>query len=177
LKTLKKTENMDRTKWLIFGMIFALIGAHIYSILGKKTETIEIEKTDTIQICDTTYITDTLYLDKPTPVYIEKIKTDTVYTKDNEPIELITEHKIYKDTLCKSNDSIILTNYITGINVTLDSSRVDLRKQEIVNTIEVTKYIKEKAKRWSIGAGVGYGIGLKNKDLEPFLGITIQYNL
>lgn len=168
---------MDRTKWLIFAVIFALIGAHIYSILGKKTETIEIEKTDTVVINDTITHTDTLYLDKPTPVYINKLRVDTVYTPSGEELELVTEHKIYKDTLCKNNDSIILTNYITGINATLDSSRVDLRKQEIVNTIEVTKYIKEKAKRWSIGAGVGYGIGLKNKDLEPFLGVTIQYNL
>lgn len=134
-----------------------------------------IERTDTLVISDTVFQRDTFTIEKPIPKYIKTLKIDTVFTEKGDTIQLFTENKTYIDSICAQNDTVIITNYIQGINAQLDSTKVDWRKQEIVNTVEITKFIKEKPKKWSFGTSIGYGLGLKNRDFEPFLGITLQY--
>lgn len=169
-----------KTKWLIFAVIFALIGAHTYHILGKKAEIIEIEKVDTIQICDTAYIRDTLIFQKtklvPKEVYITKV--DTVYDDNYNPIELITENKTYQDTIICDKDTAEFQIFTSGIKSNVDSINLSLRKSNpvITNTITIEKLVKNN-KRISIGLQGGYGYAFKSKELSPYIGVGININL
>lgn len=146
----------------------------------SKTEP-NIEKVDTVITSDTVFKTDTFRIEKLVPKKVVEIKRDTFYTKDSSEVVLVTENKEYKDTISTNDgDSIILNNFISGINPQLDSAKVSLKKKEVTNTIEITKYVEKKRTIWdrfSLGAGIGYGYGLKNKDLEPFVGFSLTYNL
>lgn len=166
---------MDRTKWLIFAVIFALIGAHIYHILGKKAEVIEIEKTDTIVVNDTITQRDTITITKTKQVYKEIVKTDTVFNEKGDTIQLVTENKLYKDTLCSQNDSIILESSITGINPRLDWIKADWRKQEIIKTVTITNYVKPSKIKITPQLGIGYG--LFSKKIDAYGGVGISINL
>lgn len=135
---------------------------------------------------DTVYNTriDTIYNDtviektKYIPKEVIKLRTDTI-TKDTI---LTFEQKIYEDTICNNEDSIILKNFISGISSKLDSTSVAWKKHTTVvtNTVEITKYI-EKPKtfwnrihiqpqitsgydvinhQWGIVGGIGIGINL-----------------
>lgn len=159
-----------------------IIGFVVSGLLFRKCcRTPEIIKTDTITKTDTMWKTDTFKLEKLIPQKIVEIKKDTLYKKDSTEVILVTENKEYKDTISTNDgDSIILNNFISGINPQLDSTKVSLKKKEVINTIEITKYVEKKKTIWnrfSLGVGIGYGIGLKNKDLEPFVGVSIVYNL
>ena len=169
---------MDRTKWLIFAVIFALIGAHAYHILCKKAEVIEIEKVRVDTLLDTAYIQQppvviTKY--KQVPKYITEVKHDTI----KENTILVTENKTYIDSICtKDNDSIFLKNIIQGVNANLLLTEVTLKKQDkvITNTITVEKIIKNN-KRISIGLQGGYGYAFKSKELSPYVGVGVNINL
>lgn len=172
---------MNKFKWLIFALIFGLIGAHVYHIIvPKKSEIIEIEKIDTIQFCDTAYIRDTLIFQKeklvPKEVYITKI--DTVYDNNYNPIELITENKIYKDTLICDKDTAEFQIFTSGIKSNVDSINLSLRKSNlaITNTITIEKLVKNN-KRISIGLQGGYGYAFKSKELSPYVGIGINIKI
>ena len=166
-------KNNNLYKWIIGFLVVYII--FLLSFPNCKSDEIIIKKTDTITVSDTIIKTDTFLVEKPIPKYIEIVKIDTVFNEKGDTIQLVTENKQYNDTICYQNDSIILESSISGINPTLDYIKAELRKQEIVNTVEITKFIKEKPKKWSFGTSIGYGLGLKNRDFEPFLGITLQY--
>ena len=143
----------------------------------------EIEiRTDTI-IKHDTLLHDTIIKDTvPTLKYRTIIKIDTLFQKDNTPVELITESKQYKDTLtCNEKDSVILTSYISGINSKLDSTTVNLKKQEIIKTVtitnEITKTITKKNKRFAIAPFAGVGYGFFSKKIEPVIGVGVAINI
>ena len=168
---------MNKTaKVIISILILYIISLLSFSGCNGKTKVIEIEKTDTIQICDTAYITDTLIFEKvrqvPKEVYITRI--DTI----KENTILLTENKIYQDTIKCQEDSIIQEISITGINPTLDYSKVILKKQDkvITNTITVTKFVKNN-KRISLGLQLGYGYAFKSKELTPYVGIGFNVKI
>ena len=167
----------------IYIFIFSIIIGFVVSglIFRKCCRTLEIIKTDTITKTDTMWKTDTFKLEKLIPQKVVEIRRDTLYKKDSTEVILVTENKEYKDTISTNDgDSIILNNFISGINPQLDSTKVSLKKKEVINTIEITKYVEKKKTIWdrfSLGVGIGYGIGLKNKDLEPFVGVSIGIRL
>lgn len=177
---MKMKKMMNKTKWLIFALLFGLLGAHIYHIIAPKSEVIEIEKIDTIQICDTAYITDTLIFQKtklvPKEVYITKV--DTVYDNNYNPIELITENKTYQDTIICDKDTAELQIFTSGIKSNVDSINLNLRKSNpvITNTITIEKLVKNN-KRISIGLQGGYGYAFKSKELTPYVGIGINVKI
>lgn len=141
-------------------------------------------KVDTVLISDTLTSVDTftIYKEKSIPKKVYITKVDTLYTKEGKDTILKTENNIFKDTLCAGKDSILLESYITGLNVSLDSTKAELRKHNttIINTVEVTKYIEKPKKlfdrihiqpqvtggydiinkQWGITAGIGVGINL-----------------
>ena len=139
-----------------------------------------IEKSDTIIKTDTLYKYDTLTIGRPVPKIVEKIKIDTVYDYNGTEIPLVTETKHYQDTIIQQKDTAVVRAQVTGINAELDTVSVMFNRREITNTVEITKYVEKKKGIWdkfSIGFGVGYGYGLKNKDIEPFVGVSLIYNL
>lgn len=139
---------------------------------------------DTIFVSDTIRQVDTLtiFKEKPIPKEVIKLKVDTFYTKEGNDTTFITENKVYQDTLCQKNDTAIVTNYITGINATLDSTKVQLSitKETITNTVEITKYIEKKKTFWNrfhLGVQAGYGYGFKSKELTPYVGLGGSFDL
>lgn len=170
---LKKMKN--NSILLILGFLTCII---LTFFVWHNYEPREIEKIDTIwQTKTDTFWKDTTIW-KYKLVEKEKIvqKTDTFYKKDGKDTILVTENKIYKDTLCANNDSIILQSYISGINSNLDSIKADWRKSETVvtNTIEITKYIKEK-KHFHIAPNFSIGYGLFNKNIDTYIGVGVGY--
>lgn len=143
-----------------------LIGVH-------KTDTVFKEKTDTIWK-DTTITKEKLV---PKEVYITKV--DTFYKKDGSDTIIKTENKVYKDTLCYQNDSIILESYISGVKPSLDSTKAFWLKSKIIttNTITVTKYVEKPRKRLHFAPNVSTGYGFINKNLDVYLGFGINYEL
>ena len=176
---MSKKESLKgmKIKDILLVLLFlSLLTAFFY----RRCETIPptyIERIDTLILSDTIWQKDTFEIEKPIPKYIEILKTDTVYTPNGDTLQLVTENKIYNDTLCNQNDSIILESSITGINPTLDYIKADWRKQEITQYQTITKYIKEKPKRFTINPQLGVGYGIFNKRPDVFLGIGVSINL
>lgn len=171
-------KRMNKTaKFIIAALVLYIIAILSFSGCNGKTEVIEIEKVDTIQNYDTAFIQlppEIIYIEKQVPKYITEVKYDTI----KEETILITENKIYIDTLCNGNDSIILENSITGINPRLDYTKADWRKSDkvITNTITITKHIKDK-KHISVGLQGGYGYAFKSKELSPYVGFGINITI
>lgn len=154
-------ENYDIGNWLN--------GEH-------KTDTVYSTRTDTLWK-DTTITKKELI-----PKYIYKVKTDTVYGKEQNPIELVTENKVYNDTIVCEKDTAELQIFTSGIKSNVDSINLSLRKSEIIktNTIEITKYVDKKKTFWDrfhIGLQAGYGYGFNYKGLEPYIGLGGSFDL
>lgn len=143
-----------------------------------------VEKVDTVY----TSHTDTLWKDttitksKLVPKYIYLTKVDTVYDEKNNPIELITENKVYNDTIVCEKDTAELQIFTSGIKSNVDSINLSLKKSEIIktNTIEITKYVDKKKTFWDrfhIGLQAGYGYGFNYKGLEPYIGLGGSFDI
>lgn len=175
---------MKKTKYIILIILTCILSIFLYNNYNNIKEYIlHVNRVDTVYHSDTIYKDTTLYIikEKPVPKYIEIVKTDTFYKEDGTDTILKTENKQYQDTFTCAKDSIIIQNFISGINSNLDSTKVDWKRQEtiITNTVTIEKYIAKKKKfidHFKIGVGVGYGLGLKNKDFEPFVGFSLNYN-
>lgn len=115
---------------------------------------------------------DTIKIDSPVPVYKyirEKVvirdttlltETDTVV----KVIELPREHLVYKDTSYRA--------VVSGVQPRLDSIEVYQKN----TTQTVTKYVQvPDKKRW--GLGVGVGAGFNGKEVTPYVGVGVQYNI
>ena len=141
-----------------------------------KTDTVFTTKTDTLWR-DTT-ITEKEFI----PKIIVKTKVDTVFTKEGDTVQLITESKSFDKRLISDKDTADVKVFTTGINTSLDSLKMRLKthKEIITNTVEVTKYVEKKKTVWNrfhIGIQGGYGYGFNYKGLEPYVGIGGSFDL
>lgn len=139
-----------------------------------KIDTVYTTKTDTLW--KDTVITKTELV----PKYIYKTKVDTVYDKEQNPIELVTENKVYSDTILCEKDTAELQIFTSGIKSNVDSISLKLRKSEIIktNTIEITKYVEREKKfieRFHFSPQVGFGYGLANKKFDTYIGVGVGY--
>lgn len=161
----------------IFGLIYLDRSGYFESNIETiKTDTVFSTKTDTLWK-DTTIIKTKLI-----PKYIYKTKVDTVYDKEQNPIELVTENKVYSDTIVCEKDTAELQIFTSGIKSNVDSINLNLRKSEIIktNTIEITKYVDKKKTFWNrfhIGIQAGYGYGFNYKGLEPYIGLGGSFDI
>jgi hypothetical protein len=134
-----------------------------YQYKGERvivhTDTLRITKIDTIRITQVKYIKehiiDTLF------VPIISNNTDTIRINDTLFIQLPITQKMYADESYKA--------WVSGYRAKLDS--IEVYQKTITNTIN--NYIKPK--RWTITAGVGYGIS--RNGLEPFVGVMAGYRI
>ena len=177
---MKKMKLSNNVLIVIGLLICILMGCTLWyaQTLPKIGETDTIFVSDTIRQVDTF----TVFKEKPIPKEVIKVKVDTFYTKEGNDTTLITENKVYQDSLCVQNDTAIVTNYISGINAKLDSTKVQLRitKETITNTVEITKYIEKKKTFWNrfhLGVQAGYGYGFEYKGLEPYVGLGGSFDL
>lgn len=141
-----------------------------------KTDTVFATKTDTLWK-DTTIVEKEIV-----PKYIIKKNVDTVYTKEGDTLNLITESKRFDKRLISNKDTAYLQIYTSGINTYLDSLKMRLKthREIVTNTVEVTKYVKERKRfidRFHIGVQAGYGYGFNYNGLEPYVGIGASFDL
>ncbi|NDV46197.1 hypothetical protein D0T49_03965 [Paludibacter sp. 221] len=130
------------------------------------------------------------------PIYIETIKSDTIYIVDTIRI---VETQIVKETVIKwqtdtlilhgtDNDSTVVDipisqkvyegdnyeAYVSGYKPNLDSLNLFIPKETITNTVYVPK-IEYKRPKWGVGIQVGYGTDFGR--FSPYIGVGIQYNI
>lgn len=138
--------------------------------LLKEVKT-EIVKKDTIltfkKDFDTVYISQTKYND----IY----HFDTIHVKDKiTNIEKVYIHDTIKNYTFNEKD------YDLNINaVKLDNYKLNIHTKDTIKyteTIYQTIY-KPKKNLITIGLNVGYGYTFKSKQLEPFIGLGINFNL
>lgn len=179
-QTQKKMKN-NGLIWICLTICFLILGFFYLNENGYFNPKEDIVKTDTV----ITTKTDTLWKDttitktKLVPKYIYKIKVDTVYDANQNPIELVTENKVFNDTICSQKDSIILTSYTSGINANLDSLKVKLSKREVIKETVITKYI-EKPKtfgdHFKIRPAITVGYDVFNKQFGMMGGVSLVYD-
>lgn len=141
-----------------------------------NTYTVFTTKTDTLWK-DTTIVEKEIV-----PKYIIKKKVDTVYTKEGDTFNLITEAKRFDKRLISNKDTADIQIYTSGIETSLDSLKMRLKthREIVTNTVEVKKYIQKKKTFWNrfhIGVQAGYGYGFNYKGLEPYVGIGASFDL
>lgn len=142
----------------------------------QKTDTVFSTKTDTLW-------KDTTIIEKEfVPKTIVKTKTDTLFKENGDTIQLITESKRFDKTILSGKDTADVEIYTSGINTSLDSLKMRLKayNKVITNTVEITKYVEKKKMfwdRWHVGLQGGYGYTFKTKDLQPYVGVGISFDL
>ena len=138
--------------------------------LVKEVKT-EVVKKDTIvtfkKDFDTVYISQTKYKD----LY----HFDTIHVKD----KITNVEKVYiQDTI--KNYSFKENDYDLSIDaVKLDNYKLDIHAKDTVRYVETVYQTINKPKKnhFTLGLSVGYGYGIKSKDIQPFVGITATYNI
>ena len=163
----KETEDLLR--------IFALIAVFVCIIgvalsrsrhLEKELDTYKNAPADTVTVVKV----DTLLIAEPKieyryvkeKEYVEIADTTVIYDTVTKLIQLPREYLVYKDTTYRA--------VVSGVQPRLDS--LEIYRPTITQTI--TKTIKKKT-RWGIGPQVG--LGYNGKDVMPYVGIGVQYNL
>ena len=176
--------NSNTLIFISIAICFIILGFFYLDRSGYFDPMKDVIKTDTVF----TTKTDTLWKDttivekKIVPKYIVKKKVDTVYTKEGDALNLITEAKRFDKRLISNKDTADVQVYTSGINTSLDSLKMRFKTHNkvITNTVEITKYIDKKKTffdRFHIGVQAGYGYGFNYKGLEPYVGIGASFDL
>lgn len=158
--------------WKLLVIILLIVGFLIFFGDDGKPEIVE----KTVIVTDTLYqtVTDTVTVERLLPVKEEVIKFIEVKKDTILPVF----NKYYQDTLilCQ-NDSIIQEIYTSGLEHSIDSVKVELKKQEtiVTNTITIDRIIKEKPKKLAVSLNVGYGYGVFNKRPDIYAGIGLSW--
>lgn len=165
---------MNNNKTLnILSVIAIIMMAISFVCLYNRTPEV-VERRDTTIVHDTLWRDTTITEKELVPKIIVKKKVDTVYTDKGDTLHLVTESKMFDKRFISSKDTCDLQIYTTGINTSLDSLKWRLKTHRVNTTeiVEVIKYEKKKRfiDRFHISFQVGYGLGLKNKDFEPYVG-------
>ena len=162
----------------IFSMIIGFVVGGL--LMRKCSNTPEVIKTDTVTVTDTMWKDTTVTIKELVPKIIVKKKVDTVYTKEGDTLNLITEAKRYDKSLVSDKDTCDLEIYTSGINTSLDSLKWRLKTHSVTNTIEITKYIERKRKfkdRFHFAPNVSFGYGLFNKKPDLYVGFGLNVDL
>lgn len=176
--------NSNTLIFISIAICFIILGFFYLDRSGYFDPMKEVINTDTVF----TTKTDTLWKDTTitekefVPKYIVKKKVDTVYTKEGDTFNLITESKRFDKTILSDKDTADVQVYTSGINTSLDSLKMRLKAHNkvITNTVEITKYVEKKKTFWNrfhIGVQAGYGYGFNYKGLEPYVGIGASFDL
>ena len=176
--------NSNTLIFISIAICFIILGFFYLDRSGYFDPMKEVINTDTVFTTKTdTLWKDTTIVEKEiVPKYIIKKKVDTVYTKEGDTLNLITEAKRFDKRLISNKDTADVQVYTSGINTSLDSLKMRLKthREIVTNTVEVKKYIQKKKTFWDrfhIGVQAGYGYGFNYKGLEPYVGIGASFDL
>lgn len=165
-------ELLKKYKWVIFLIISIIIGTVFYRLGVDSVETsdsiIQVE-----EIRDTVFYRDTIFIERPTPIYIKLIDSIPYYINDTVFINLPKEQACYEDTLYQA--------WISGVFPSLDSIKIFKEKMETTHIIKTVETIYVKQPRFGLaiygGMGVQYGILGRNFDFGPQIGFGFYYIL
>ena len=176
--------NSNTLIFISIAICFIILGFFYLDRSGYFDPMKEVINTDTVFTTKTdTLWKDTTIVEKEiVPKYIVKKNVDTVYTKEGDALNLITESKRFDKRLISNKDTAYVQVYTSGIETSLDSLKMRLKTHTdvITNTVEVTKYIQKKKTFWNrfhIGVQAGYGYGFNYNGLEPYVGIGASFDL
>lgn len=127
---------------------------------------------------DTLIFHDTTFVDRPVPVYVSKLRTDTVrlalvdsshttLTRDSADVEVPITRKVYEDSTYRC--------IISGYNANLDSLWV----YHTIKEITVTRTVKSPPRHWGFGVSAGPSLLVTPRgDVKGGLGVTagLTYN-
>lgn len=150
---------------LVF-LVICAIALHRIRSLERHIEELENAPADTVTVVKT----DTIRIDTPVPVhhYIKQTDTAFIVLTDvkvdtvKELVYLPREYMVYKDTSYRA--------VVSGVQPRLDS--IEIYRKNTVQTITIK--VPDK-KRW--GLGVNVGAGWNGKEVQPFVGVGVQYNI
>ena len=156
---------------IILAVIFlAIMAVALFRIRNLEKKIVELQNApaDTVTVVKV----DTTFIEKPVPVYKYVSKTEYVpIVKDSlitdtvkELVFLPREYMVYKDTSYRA--------VVSGVQPRLDS--IEIYQHNTVQTITKTVKVPDK-KRW--GLGVNVSAGWNGKEIKPFVGIGVQYNI
>lgn len=163
--------------WDVIGRVFVailLFGGLLLGLMWKITSLrkriaeLENAPADTV----TVYRTDTLVYEKPVEVahYIKEKEyitvSDTTFIRDTvtEQFVIPKEVKVYRDSTYKA--------VVSGFRPSLDSITVYQKTYMQTITKTVTRKVKS---RWGLGPQVG--VSFNGKQVEPTVGIGVQFNI
>ena len=176
--------NSNTLIFISIAICFIILGFFYLDRSGYFDPRKEVIKTDTVFTTKTdTLWKDTTIVEKDiVPKYIIKKNVDTVYTKEGDTLNFITEAKRFDKRLISNKDTADIQIYTSGIETSLDSLKMRLKthREIVTNTVEVKKYIQKKKTFWNrfnIGVQAGYGYGFNYKGLEPYVGIGASFDL
>lgn len=136
-------------KWiLIIALLAAAFAAGILAGRGRNTPKI-------VEIRDTITFHDTLFIDRPVPVYVTQIRTDTVrlalvdsshttVVRDSADVQIPIERRIYQE------DSLYYVS-ISGYKPNLDSLWIYNTTREII----ITRTVKKPPRHWGFAVTAG----------------------
>lgn len=123
-------------------------------------------------------------------VKISKVNNDTanyIHACDSLADEnanlnyLINEYIVYSDTVSRANDSLLKVTQVRKTEVErlnnlllTQAAKSDTLYQKLHD--DYLKVGKKAGRKWTIGVGAGYGVGLDGK-LQPVIGITLGRKL
>ena len=176
--------NSNTLIFISIAICFIILGFFYLDRSGYFDPMNEVINTDTVF----TTKTDTLWKDTTivekyiVPKYIIKKNVDTVYTKEGDTLNLITESKRFDKRLISNKDTADVQIYTSGIKTSLDSLKMRLKTHTdvITNIVEVTKYANERNRfidRFHIQPQVGVGYGVLNKKFDTYVGVGIGFDL
>lgn len=156
-------------KWiLIIALLAGAFAAGILTGRGRKTP-------DIVEIRDTLTFHDTVFIDRPVPVYVTQIRTDTVrlalvdsshttLTRDSATVAVPITRKVYQDSTYRC--------IISGYEPELES--LTFYPATKIVTVRETK-TQYRNSRISLGVQAGYGVF--GKEFSPYIGVGISYNI
>ena len=155
-------------------LLFVAFTIAICVYVSQRKSSIDIKsiiKTDTIirhdtLIYRTPVVKDSLIVKYKTAV-LPVVRHDTITKEfvrtvmDSVEVKVPITQKVYEDSTYKV--------WVSGYEPQLDSIFV-YQKTQVIN-----HYIREKPKHWGIGLQIGYGC--TGKELRPYIGIGVNYNI
>lgn len=157
---MKKTLTIIILLILLISLIF-----NAYFICSLENEIIKVECLKdtiikTVVNYDTVYIKNTKY--KNIYKYDTVVVNNTVYVKDS-----VHNYSFFEKDYDLSIDAVKLDNY-----------KLNIHTQDTVSYIQTNFIKKTKNKqRISFGIQAGYGVTLKSKQFEPYLGVGLSYKI
>lgn len=166
-------------RWLITILCLLLavsVTVNVMNCQGNDIEDARHDGQDTVRTHDTVVRRDTFEKTHWIPYAQEVIRLETLYKDTVLPVEI----RLYKDTVAKELDTLYADMTVSGIRPNLDSVSYRWVRNQVTNTVTVTKYIEKKKtwrerisigpsatagydpfnKRWGVTIGVGVGIDL-----------------